>query len=63
MLGPVVEVGRLREGSDPDDQADQGGGVEDQPGEGDRKHLGVVVLSVVQRTSKPIMTENIFNNM
>ena len=30
MLGPVVEVGRLREGSNPDHQADQGGGVEDR---------------------------------
>ena len=50
MTGPVVEVSELGQDSNPDHQDDQGGGVEDQPGDGDRHHLLVVVFSICQRT-------------
>ena len=33
MAGPVVEVGRGRQKADPDHQPDQGGRVEDPPGD------------------------------
>ena len=33
MAGPVVEVGGLRKKANPDYEADQGGCVEDQPGD------------------------------
>ena len=33
MAGPVVEVGRVRQSTNPDHQPDQGGRVEDQPGD------------------------------
>ena len=39
VAGPVVEVGVVGQGGNPDHQEDQGEGVEDQPGDGDRQHL------------------------
>ena len=50
VAGPVVEVGGVGQGGNPEHQEDQGGGVEDQPGDGDRHHLHVIVLSISQGT-------------
>ena len=43
MVGPVGKVGRRVHGAIPDHQPDEGQGVEDQPGDGDSHHLGVVI--------------------
>ena len=49
MVGPVGKVGGEFHGAEPDHQHDEGQGVEDQPGDGDCRHLGEVLIPAPKR--------------
>ena len=50
VFRPVGEVGGGVNCAKPDDQANQGGGVQSQPADGDSLHLGIVLASICKRT-------------